>query len=477
MARAIVNGLGQGLDGDKTTTGATCIGNWPWSTQDGRDVLRVGDKTTPCPKCGQAGTIVEGSTAIHWGDLATALHGALVQCGCPRGDNRLVAWPEAERVMEIPPASRSFTSAPSPTPPSAAARPGSNASFASSGSTSAIEDNEPAEPGFYIVPKSTTRQRLIDELFGDAPSLAVMRKFNGLNGSLGDDIVKAGQMVVLADPRNHMCMREEAHLMEAAEEVAVALADLEPDDADFMVKYRGEIAVLLGEVSLWSGVSAAVIENHLRDINNSLDALIKLHQDTYRTYGKLQTPDFFEKRKKLLDELDAKFFSSTRVRSFASLGNHPKLQKSLHISTKSLVHHWKKAGGPGDIPGYSRYAQSISKAAGYMHTGGLLAIGVGGVSSALTIWETCTTGNEAACKRVAMTEAPKFLASSGLGYAAGNFASKHSLKICAGRSRSPVGLTVCVATVVGGASFAGAAIGTMAGEFAGESVHDHFLRD
>lgn len=475
MARAIVNGLGQGLNGDKTTTGATCIGNWPWSTQDGRDVLRVGDKTTPCPECGEVGTIVEGSPAIHWGDRATALHGALIQCACPAGQNRLIAPPEAERAMEVPPTPQPLTAAPSPATSSSAAPAGN--SLTGAGPVPANEKDEPAEPGFYIVPKSTTRQQLIAELFGEAPAPEVMRKFNGLNGSLGNDIVKAGQMVVLGDPRNHMCMREEAHLMEAAEEVAVALADLEPDDADFMVKYRGEIAALLGEVSLWAGISAAVLEKHMQDLTDTLIRLEKLHQDTHRTYGHLRVPDFFEKRKKLLEELDSKFFKSTRVRGFTSLGDHPKLRKSLSISTKSLVHHWRKTGGPGDIPGFSRYVKSISKAAKYMNTGGLIAIGVGGVSSALAIWETCTTDNEAACKKVAMKEAPKFLISSGTGFLAGNMAAKHSLKICGGRSKSPIGFTACVATVVGGASFAGVAMGELAGEYLGESVHDHFLRD
>lgn len=475
MARAIVDGLGQGLHGDKTTTGATCIGNFPWATQDDRDVLRIGDTTTPCPKCGEAGTIVEGSPAIHWHGRATALHGALIRCACPTGDNRLIAWPEPELVREMPPIPLPFADAPSPAAPSTASRP--NNSLSGSGPGSADEDNEAAEPGFYIVPKSTTRQQLIAELFGEVPSPEVMRKFNGLNGSLGEDIVKAGQMVVLGDPRNYMCMREEAHLMEAADEVAVALADLEPADADFMVKYRGEIAALLGEVSLWAGVSAAVLEKHMRDLTDTLIRLEKLHQDTHRTYGHLRVPDFFEKRKKLLEELDSKFFKSTRVRGFTLLGDHPKLRKSLSISTKSLVHHWKKAGGPGDIPGFSRYVKSMSKAAEYMKTGGFIAIGIGGVSSALAIWETCTTDNDAACKQVAMKEVPKFLISSGTGFLAGNMAAKHSLKICGGRSRSPTGFTACVATVVGGASFAGVAMGELAGEYLGESVHDHFLRD
>lgn len=473
MARAIVDGLGQGLHGDKTTTGATCIGNFPWSTQDGRDVLRIGDSTTPCPKCGKAGTILEGSPAIHWHGRATALHGALIQCACPTGDNRLIAWPEPELVMKIPPVPPPFNATPSSVTQSSASRPSNG--LTGHGSVSVPEDSEPAEPGFYIVPKSTTRQQLIAELFGQTPAPEVMRKFNGLNGSLGNDIVKAGQMVVLGDPRNQMCMQEEAHLMEAAEEVAVALADLEPDDADFMVKYRGEIAVLLGEVSLWAGVSATVLEKHLRDITEVLVDFEKLHQDTYRTHGHLRAPEFFEQRKRLLNRLDNLLFRSARVRGFTPLGDHPLLKKALGVSTKSLVHQWEKAGGAGEIPGYSRYVRYMSKAADYMNKGGFIAIGVGGVSSAMAIFETCTTGNEDACKRIIAVEGSKFTGSALGGYTAGAIAS--SLKLCGSRSKTPTGYFVCTLALVGGASWTGAHFGGIGGEFTGEVIHDHFLRD
>ncbi|MGE8153970.1 PAAR domain-containing protein, partial [Pseudomonas vancouverensis] len=59
MSRAVVNGLGQGLHGDRTTTGAVCISSLPQARQGGRAVLRLGDVTTRCPKCGETGVIVD----------------------------------------------------------------------------------------------------------------------------------------------------------------------------------------------------------------------------------------------------------------------------------------------------------------------------------------------------------------------------------------------------------------------------------
>lgn len=355
MARSILFGLGQGLHGDQTTTGAVCFSSLPNMAQDGRGVLRLGDKTTRCPRCGEVGTIAEGLDAFKWLGLPTAVDGARIQCGCPAGSNRLIAKDGMPTRLAEPATGAAASSSPAqPQPysqPAAATRAAPPVPAARP--STPTEDNELAEPGFYIVPKSIGRRSLEAELFGGFPSPEVMRKFNVLNGSLGEDIVKAGQLVVLSDPRNSMCMQEEAHLMEAAEEVAEALKDLSPEDADFMIKHQGAIASVLGEVSTWAGVTTAVLEKHMKDLTWILVDFEKLHQETYRTYGHLRVPEFFEKRQKLLDELDASFFKSNRLRNFSSLGGHPKLKKALGISTKSLVHHWNKAGGQGlspDIP-------------------------------------------------------------------------------------------------------------------------------
>lgn len=91
MSRGAVNGIGQGLHGDLTTTGAVCISSLPNAAQGGRGVLRLGDKTTPCKKCGKAGIIVDSLPAMKWDGIPTVLDGARVHCGCPPGTNRLIA--------------------------------------------------------------------------------------------------------------------------------------------------------------------------------------------------------------------------------------------------------------------------------------------------------------------------------------------------------------------------------------------------
>lgn len=49
-----------------------------------------------------------------------------------------------------------------------------------------------------------------------------------------------------------------------------ALEPLSPQEADFMMKYAGEIAAFTGETSTWLGVSAAVMEAHLAKLDDIL---------------------------------------------------------------------------------------------------------------------------------------------------------------------------------------------------------------
>ncbi|MDM9590213.1 hypothetical protein ACI2OW_15795 [Pseudomonas shirazica] len=58
----------QGLDGDETTTGAICIASQARGRVHGRNWLLQGEPTTPCPLCGQAGTIVEGIAGMGGGE-------------------------------------------------------------------------------------------------------------------------------------------------------------------------------------------------------------------------------------------------------------------------------------------------------------------------------------------------------------------------------------------------------------------------
>jgi len=92
MNRPDIHGRGQALHGDRTTSGALLISTLQQHARaDSRGIVRKGDPTTTCPKCGKPGVVVEGDPRNRWmGELA-AVDGHIVSCGCPYGSNRIIA--------------------------------------------------------------------------------------------------------------------------------------------------------------------------------------------------------------------------------------------------------------------------------------------------------------------------------------------------------------------------------------------------
>ena len=315
------------------------------------------------------------------------------------------------------------------------------------------------EPGFYIVPKSMSREALEAALF---PTLdpAVVRKFQSLNSNTS--YVKAGSMIVLSDPNNTSCTYQEAQLMQAARQVDASLDALTPDEADFLFRHGAEIAGFIGHTSTWLGVSAVVMEKHLSNLRDTLQAMERLHQESYRQHGHLRSAQFFADRQRLMNQLDAHLLNSTRLRGQTTLGDHPKLKTALGISSRSLVHHWDKAGGPGQIPGYAAHVEATSRAAKYMKTGGYIGIGIGGVSSVLAIQQVCNGDSDAACEKVKFIEGGKFGGSTIGGYMTGKIAQSASGPICLALGVSTgIGGVVCVAVVVGAGTWLGTTVGGM----------------
>lgn len=92
MWRDEIDGIGQGHHGDKTTTGTTCFSSLQGSFWNGSPApLLKGDRTGVCPACGKTGSIGEGALRRRFGMVPVALDGAVINCGCPRGTNRLIA--------------------------------------------------------------------------------------------------------------------------------------------------------------------------------------------------------------------------------------------------------------------------------------------------------------------------------------------------------------------------------------------------
>ncbi|MCO7597168.1 PAAR domain-containing protein, partial [Pseudomonas guariconensis] len=238
MYRVSLEGRGQAVDGDITTTGAICIASGEGYLCEGRKVLRVGDATTECPLCGEPGIVVEGYLGWISNGQPLAMDGSLVACGCPSGRNRVVAPLHGEV-----PSSRSLGGV-TPTARSAHAAASTQAVSAVQAPAGITSSPVALEPGFYIVPRSMSGPQLLSRLLEQDQTLPIAR-IQRLNPTFEQGF-KAGEIFVIGDPDNHhACTREEADLMRAAEHARESLAILSEEEANFMMAHIGEIAGVL----------------------------------------------------------------------------------------------------------------------------------------------------------------------------------------------------------------------------------------
>ncbi|MEB0092098.1 hypothetical protein RHM65_23510 [Pseudomonas sp. CCI4.2] len=325
------------------------------------------------------------------------------------------------------------------------------------------------DPGFYIVPNSTTLEKLQAQLF-TSPTPAVIAKFRALNPGL--DQIKAGQMIVLSDPENYQCTDEDARLMAAARRVNEALADLSPEEADFMVRHREEIETFLTRGSTSIGIGEAIFADNLKTVGMLFRKIDDLHTSSFQKHGHLRSAEFFSERKRLLAQLDTQLTSMTK--KGIGFPDHPKLKTALGISSRSLVHRWGRAGDYGMNSGYATHLAGVARASKYLKYGGYVGIAIGGGASYMKVQDVCVAGNTEACKKVKYAEGGSFVGTVG-GGALGSFALVGSTGvICAalGVPTLGAGTLVCGIVVVGAGSFA-AGIGlAMAGEKAGELIYE-----
>ncbi|GLO14810.1 hypothetical protein PPUJ20028_33930 [Pseudomonas putida] len=150
----------------------------------------------------------------------------------------------------------------------------------------------------------------------------------------------------------------------------------------------------------------------------------------------------------------------------------------MNISTKSLVHHWSKAGGPGQIPGYATHLEKVAKLSNYLKYGGHAAVGVGGASSYLNVQEVCRAGESGACKKVRFTETGSFAGGLGGGLLGAWGGGGAATALCGvfAVGTGGLGVPVCGIVIVGASSAAGSiglgAFGEKAGEVLYEVIDD-----
>ncbi|WP_213881301.1 PAAR domain-containing protein [Pseudomonas sp. dw_358] len=460
--------------GDRTSCGGTVLEGDDRVQMFGLLHSREGDRVS-CGQDGQTYPIIGG---IHFmdshGKRVAGTLDSISSCPCRARLIPSATLAQYESRHDSPPGARSAAASPvsasgqsSPQPPPPSSPP------ARSPAATLHARPEPQEPGFYVVPRSTSRQALLDTLFPSPPP-GVLRKFMALNPE--QPRVKAGTLVVLSDPNNHRCTHEEAVLMQAAAEANAAIASLSEDEADFMMAHRDEIETFMAHSSLAAGIGVAIYADNVANVQKTLKKIEALHTSAFMTDGHLRSPEFFAERRKLMNDLNSQMTRLTR--RMTGFPDHPNLKHALGISNKSLVHHWSKAGAPGQIPGYTTHQRGVAKAASILKAGGWLATAIGGGGSVMKVQDVCRAGMSEACRRVKFTETGSFTGAVAGGALAGNaLAGIGTPTICAGigvvtAPAGGVGGFVCAAVLVGVASAVGGLIGSQVGERIGEIIHE-----
>ena len=451
-SNVIINGMGAARVGDVCGCGAVITTGFPSVLVNGRPLAHVGSLTS------HGGTIVSGSGDTFGGSLFAPAEGAAIVNFATLGAIRADGSVDESRMATLladPALTEKAQAANALVSPLAA-------------STAALQEG--VEPGFHIVEQPMSRSALESILFA-TPESAALEKFHRLNPQLGN-YAKPGQLIVLSDPTNFQCTREEAWLMEAAEKVNAALEPMSDEEASFLARHRDLLESFASQGSTALGVGAAIFAKNLEDVKASLRDIESLHQRTFQQHGHLRSVEFFAERKRLLAQLDTRLTAFTR--KGIGFPEHPKLKTALGISSRSLVHHWKLAGAPGQIPGYATHMQGVARAAKYVKYGGWMGIGLGGGASYMKVQEVCTAGDLEVCERVRLTEGGSFIGTVLGGATAGTLLTPVAGPICLalGVPSAGTGTLICGLGVVGVGSWVAGSLGGALGEGVGEIVYE-----
>jgi len=495
MSKAIVllGDLGSDHEGFPPTP---VIAGSPDVLIDGKPVARVGDPLAPHSKPKHPPhprTITGGSSTVMINGKPAAVTGGAISCGgvtigsgsvvigdthtpapfsgvspvTPRAAVTLTTATESVQAMPEKASSTGRAEPPnSPTNSPSATEP-STISTVNSTHPDANDNRDLSEPGFHVVREPMSRNELLSQLYGDAS--AKPDNFERLNPGLGSRVLP-GEMIVIADPESLECTVKENDLMAVAAKVNQQVRQLSAQEAQFIVDHYDLLELMTANAATGMGVGAAMVGQQIKSINGILRKLEELHQSTFRKYGKLSHPEFFERRQKLFTKLD--FALGSVARKGMSLADDAKLKRALGLSSKSIVHEWKSSG-VGGIPGYAtHYSKLAGMGKAVQGTGwGLLLVDAG--LGAANIAEACTLESDQACE-AALIEEPSKL---GGAYFGAQLGSKLGGACVLLGITTGIGGVACVVIASGVGGFGGGYLGSKGAAIMGTKVREVIVDD
>jgi len=150
------------------------------------------------------------------------------------------------------------------------------------------------------------------------------------------------------------------------------------------------------------------------------------------------------------------------------------LKKNLGLSTKSLVHQWKKMGGSASsIPNFVSNYEQVSRMANNLKRLGYLGIALDGVQSVANVQQACSVSPESNhCSRTKYRETGRFGGSVVGGIATGGTTAYLTCNLVFGLPSGGTSLLWC--SIVAGAAggYVGSKYGSMGGSEVGNVVYE-----
>ena len=452
--RSTWDGIPEGLHGDETTTGAQGLSSLPNFSNAHLGALRHGDKTTPCPKCGEVGEIIGNIPTMNLEGRIAAGNGATIICGCPIGSNVLIS-----------PASQWMGNTPRPVPAWIKAPPEPEQH-----AQTAKKKRVGVDAGFCVVPHKSTTESFESILFaGDQPE-GTHELYRSLNGA-GKEY-KAGSILLVVDP-DKQDDEQIAHMQKAKARVDAALKPLTHQEANFLHKNKDTIDLFTSRASMTTGIASEAAGKYFEKIESVLTKIQQAYKNQYITSGSLISEQFYVQRRQLFGELDSILTDFTRHK--LALRDYPDIKRALGLSTSSITHRWNQTG-VADIEGYATFMENAAKYVKMMKAVGYVGIALDGANRLDKVYEACTVGSD--CEKAAFTQVGGF----SVGTAAGIYTSS---AVYSGATAAcsvvlgaltvevgAVGALACGVIVSGAVGYGVGEVGSNIGEFAGEKIYE-----
>ena len=266
-------------------------------------------------------------------------------------------------------------------------------------------------PGYCIAQQTGSLAFHANYLFGGKPSEAARFYAAQCRYAAGS----TGQMLIVADPRNHHQSTQIAALMQAKSRTSKAVKAGDSDFSAFLHRNYAAIAAFTSYGETVVGLASDAGERYFSQIKNITVEIEKTYQNQFRASGALIGTQFQVERARLFGTLKPLLNRLTRAQ--LNMKEYAQIKHALGLSSKSLVHEWSTAG-VGAIKGYSNYVDS-ARAAKFMKAGGWIGIGLSGLNTTNEVYNACTTGREQECAKIAVKGYSHFAASTAFGIKGG----------------------------------------------------------